>query len=86
VEFIRQWKVGNQTFDNKADALKAEARAVLDTYGTVDQLIADADAVIAALRPFATPKRRKSANGQTNVPSGTRASARKGASAEASAG
>ena len=69
MEYIRSWKVGDRTFDNKTEALKAEARATLDSYGTVDQMIANADAVIAALRPFATPKRRKSAkNGQTDAP------------------
>ena len=59
MEYIRQWKVGDQTFESKADAQRYEAEMALHRFGTVDSMIANADEVIALLRPFATPKTRK---------------------------
>lgn len=66
MEYVRSWKVGDRTFTNKEAAQKYEAELTLSKYGTVDQLIANADAVIEALRPFATPRPRKAkGNGAT---------------------
>lgn len=65
MEYIRQWKVGDQTFDNKTEAQKYLAKQELSQFTNVDDMIADADRVIALLKPFATPRTRKprAANG-----------------------
>lgn len=59
MEYIRQWKVGDQTFPSKVEAQRYEAELKLEEYDTVEALIANADTVIALLRPFATPRTRK---------------------------
>lgn len=80
LEYARRWIVGGQEFTNKAEAQKYRASMSLSAYSTADELIANADRVIELLRPFATPKRRKTAkNGQTDAPASARA--RKGGDA-----
>ena len=59
MQYIRQWKVGDQTFDNKTEAQKYLAKQELSQFTNVDDMIADADRVIALLKPFATPRTRK---------------------------
>lgn len=70
MEYIRQWKVGDQVFGSKAEAKKYEATERLKHMNTAD-LIANADEAIELLRPFATPRRRKPK--QANGPAATAA-------------
>ena len=64
MEYIRQWKVGDQVFGSKAEAQRYEAMQRLGAHNTTEQLISRADEVIALLKPFATPRTRKpKANG-----------------------
>lgn len=61
MEFIRQWKVGDETFASKREAQEHEALTTLNGYvgqGNAVELIANADRVVELLKPFTTPKRR----------------------------
>lgn len=67
-KFVRRWEYDGLEFKSKREVTEYRARAELVQFATVDALIANADAVIALLKPFATPKRRvskkaKAANG-----------------------
>ena len=59
MEYIRQWKVGDKTFDSKTEAQAYMAKQELSQFTNVDDMISDADRVIALLKPFATPRTRK---------------------------
>jgi hypothetical protein len=63
VKLIHRWEYDGQEFPNKRAVQEYKAEQVLARYSTVSDLIANADAVIDALKPFATPKRRKSKAG-----------------------
>lgn len=71
MQYIRQWKVGDETFDSKTAAQQYEARMALSSYGITDvgKVIGHADEVIALLKPFATPRTRKpKSNGTSKRP------------------
>lgn len=71
MEYIRQWKVGDETFGTKREAQAREAELglaeILGSEGNAYAALAKADAVIALLRPFATPKTRKSKSNGSNA-------------------
>lgn len=77
MEYIRQWKVGDQVFGSKAEAQRHEAREQLGKFLSADELIASADTVVDLLKPFCTPKTRKpkSTNGAVAAKAGKSKSA-----------
>lgn len=71
IKFVRRVEFDGKEFPNKAEAIKYKASQELANifHGdntSVELVTANADAVIAALKPWATPKRRTSKRKATN--------------------
>lgn len=72
MEYARIWKVGDRTFTDKIAAQKYEAETALAEFTTPDELVANADRVVALLKPFTTPRpRKKKGNGEVQPTGGS---------------